>query len=314
MANFSELVPEEKHRVLICCIMGLAESTGTSGFPNSLHTLGYEVDVLEWDEVLNSKGKEVSPDIVLIDKNNNHSLVVECKTSKLKKDQIERYNDVKKEDLIDWGISTTDPRQLIHDITLVASYENGGTFLATLHQWGCIFPTLEIGLVKIEKIANAFSRIELDKLFPITIRLDQVPQYLYPIGRESPDHIIMDQILQGLLSKLYANENEEFEISLKDIIIDIFPHWEAMGMGIREKVKKNCQRVMEVASKNDIIGRYIEYQQDKIKFKIPNYKHTKAIQAFQRVGAEYINTLRKDYTQKRLDYEEWETKKHEGGE
>jgi len=314
MENFSELVPAEKHRVLICCIMGLAESTGTSGFPNTLHTLGYEVDILEWDEVLNSKGKEVSPDIVLTDKNNNHSLVVECKTSKLKKDQIERYNDVKKEDLIDWGISTTDPRQLTHDITLVASYENGGTFLATLRQWRCMFPTLQIGLVKIEKIANAFSRTELNKMFPITIRLDQAPQYLYPVGRESPDYIIMDQILQGLLSKLYANENEEFEIAFKDIVIDIFPQWEAMGTGIREKVIKNCQRVMEVASKSDIMGKYIEYQQDKIKFKIQNYKHTKAIQAFQRVGAEYINKLRKDYTQKRLDPEEWETKKPEGGE
>ena len=314
MANFSELVPGEKHRVLICCIMGLADSIGFSGFPNSFHTLGYEVDILEWDEVLNSKGKEVSPDIVLTDKNSNHSLVVECKTSKLKKDQIERYNDVKKEDLIDWGISTTDPRQLTHDITLVASYENGGTFLATLRQWGCMFPTLQIGLVRLDKIANAFSRAELNEIFPITIHLDQVPQYLYPVGRESPDHIIMDQILQGLLSKLYANESEEFEIVLKDIVIDIFPHWEVMGTGIREKVIKNFQRVMEVTSKSDIIGKYIEYQQDKIKFKIPNYKNTKAMQAFQRVGADYINKLRKDYTQKRLDYEEWEAKNPEGGE
>jgi len=150
-------------------------------------------------------------------------------------------------------------------------------------------------------------------MFPITIRLDQAPQYLYPVGRESPDHIIMDQILQRLLSTLYANESEEFEIDLKDIIIDIFPHWEVMGTEIREKVIKKFQRVMEVASESDIMGKYIEYQQDKIKFKIPNYKHTRAIQAFQRVGAEYINKLRKDYTQKRLD-EEWETKKQEGGE
>jgi hypothetical protein len=147
----------------------------------------------------------------------------------------------------------------------------------------------------------------------ITIRLDQAPQYLYPVGRERPDHIIIDQILQGLLSKLYANENEEFEINLKDIVTDIFSQWEAMGTGIREKVIKNCQRVLEVASKSDIIGKYIEYQEDKIKFVIPNYKNTKAIQAFQRVGMEYINKLRKDHTQKRLD-EEWETKKQEGGE
>jgi hypothetical protein len=123
----------------------------------------------------------------------------------------------------------------------------------------------------------------------------------------------MDQILQGLLSKLYANESEEFEIALKDIVIDIFPQWDAMGTGIRKKVIKNCQRVMEMASKSDIIGKYIEYQQGKIKFKIKNYKNTKAIQAFQRVGMEYINKLRKDYTQKRLD-EEWEIKKPEGGE
>lgn len=312
MVNFSELVPEEKHRVLICCMMGLAEPLGGS-FPNSLHKLGYEIAILEWDDVLNSEGKKVSPDIVLTDKENNHSLVIDCKSSKLKKDQIERYKKVKKEDLIDWGISTTDPRQLTHDNTLVVSYENGGTILVTLPQWNCAFPTLQIGLVNIERIVNEFSRNDLNQIFPIEIRLNQVPQYLYPIGRESPDHIIAEQIFQGLLSKLLSSETEEFEIALREIVVDIFPYWNAMGTSIREKVTKNCQRVMTVASKSETIGKYIEYEQDKIKFKIPNYRHTQTIQAFQKIVAGYINKLRKDYTQKTLDEEKWKTKKQQDG-
>jgi len=312
--NFSDLVPEEKHRVLISCMMGLAEPSGGS-FPNSLHELGYEIAILEWDDVLNSEGKKVAPDIVLTDKNNNHAMVVDCKSSKLKKDQIERYEKVKKEDLVDWGISTADPRQLIHDNTLVASYENGGTVLSTLPQWDCNFPTLQIGLAEIQKIANEFSRDDLNKVFPIQIRLNQAPQYLYPIGRESPDHIIMEHMAQELLSRLLSNETEEFEIPLKKIVIGIFPHWDAMGKGIREKVMKNCQLVMEIASKSETIGKYIEYKKDMITFKIANYKNTRTIQAFEKVVAEYVKKLRKDYTQKTLDEEEWISKQQqEGGE
>jgi len=86
MVDFSELVPEEKHRILICCMIGLAEPNGSSKFPNPLYRLGYEVAILEWDTVLNSKGRKVSPDLVLIDNAGNHAMVVECKSSGLEKD------------------------------------------------------------------------------------------------------------------------------------------------------------------------------------------------------------------------------------
>jgi hypothetical protein len=71
MEDFSDLVPEEKHRFLICCIMGLAQPEGSFQFPNPLYHLGYEVAILEWDTVLNSKGEIVSPDLVLVSNKNN---------------------------------------------------------------------------------------------------------------------------------------------------------------------------------------------------------------------------------------------------
>jgi hypothetical protein len=45
MEDFSELVPEEKHRFLMCCIMGLLQPKGSTQFPNPLFHLGYEVIV-----------------------------------------------------------------------------------------------------------------------------------------------------------------------------------------------------------------------------------------------------------------------------
>jgi len=115
----------------------------------------------------------------------------------------------------------------------------------------------------------------------------------------------MEQILQGLLSRLYRHESEEFEVDLKNVVIDIFPHWESMGTDIRAKIIEKCQRIITVASKDGVIGRYIEYQlmehqSGRIKFRIPNYRRTNAVQAFQRVGTEYIGRLRKSYVQKTL--------------
>ena len=301
MVTFSELVPEEKHRILICCIMGLVEPNGSSNFPNPLHHLDYEIAILEWDTVLNSKGRKVSPDLVLVDSADNHAMVVECKSSKLEKDQIERYMDVRREDIVDWGISSTDSRQLTHDITLVASYENSDRILATLPQWNCVFPTLEVGMVAITKIANNFSRDELNRVFPVSIRLSYAPQYLYPVGRESPDHIVMELTLQTLLSKLYSSEREEFVVSLEDVIIDIFPYWNEMGREVKEKVREKIQRVIAAAGKSDTLKRYIEYHEREIKFRIPNYRNTRAVQAFERAGAHYISNLKKQYVQKTLE-------------
>ena len=249
MEDFSDLVPEEKHRFLICCIMGLAQPDGSSQFPNPLYDLGYEVAILEWDTVLNSKGEIVSPDLVLVSNKSNHALVVECKSGALKKEQIERYGNVRKEDLPDWGISSTDPRQLSHDITLVASYENGTAVCTTLNQWGCLFPVLEVEVVAVTLIANDFSLHELNEVFPVPIRLSFTPQYLYPIGRDSPDYIIMDQVMQTLLSRIKTDDCGDFEISLEEIVLDVFPYWNEMGTQIREKVSKNIQRVIGAASK-----------------------------------------------------------------
>lgn len=299
MVDFSELVPEEKHRVLICCMIGLAAPDRGPSFPNPLYELGYEVAILEWDTVLNSKGRKVSPDLVLIARDTNHAMVVECKSNKLEKDQIKRYMDVKREDIIDWGMSSSDPRQLVHDITLVSSYENSGRILATLPQWECIFPTLEVGIVAITIIENEFSRDELNSVFPINALLSYTPQYLYPLGRESPDYIVMDIVLQGLLSRLLSSEQETFELSLKDLIVDIYPYWNEMGKGIKEKVIRKIQRVIETASKKDF-ERYIEYDGRKIRFKIPNYKNTRALQAFRRTGTEYIKKLKKKLMEEQI--------------
>ena len=301
MEDFSDLVPEEKHRFLICCIMGLAQPDGSSQFPNPLYDLGYEVAILEWDTVLNSKGEIVSPDLVLVSNKSNHALVVECKSGALKKEQIERYGNVRKEDLPDWGISSTDPRQLSHDITLVASYENGTAVCTTLNQWGCLFPVLEVEVVAVTLIANDFSLRELNEVFPVPIRLSFTPQYLYPIGRDSPDYIIMDQVMQTLLSRIKTDDCEDFEISLEEIVLDVFPYWNEMGTQIREKVSKNIQRVIGAASKD--LERYIKYHDRKITFNIPNFRNTRSLQSFQRTATLYVSKLKKEYIQKTI--EQW---------
>lgn len=301
MEDFSDLIPEEKHRILICCIMGLTTAHNGTGFPNPLHEMGYEIVILEWDTVLNSQGEEVSPDLVLVDGLSNHALIVECKSNKLKKDQIDRYNNVEKEDVVDWGISSAEPRKLNHDVTLVTSYENGGRILATLSQWECTFPTLEVGLIAIEKIAHDFNREELNELFPVDIRLSQAPQYLYPVGRGSPDHIIMEHVLQSLLYQLFSTECEKFKISLEEIIIDIFPYWKEMGTYTKEKMRAHIHRVLDTVSNHKRMGRYIGYHNKKITFKVPNYKNTRSIQAFRKLGVDYIQKLKKDYKQKVIE-------------
>lgn len=169
MEHFSELVPEEKHRILICCIMGLADPGMKSSYPNPLFKLGYRVEIMEADSFLNSEGKVVAPDLVLVNSDENHAIIVECKSGRLDKDQIKRYMGVKIDDLLSWGISSTNPRDLIHDISLVSSYENSGKLARTLSMkdMDCQFPGLIINLVNIEKIKNNFKRIVIDDIFPI---------------------------------------------------------------------------------------------------------------------------------------------------
>lgn len=145
----------------------------------------------------------------------------------------------------------------------------------------------------IAKIANEFSRSEINGLFPISIRLSYAHQYLYPIGRDSPDHIVTDQVMQSLLSMLNTNECEEFEISLEEIVLDVFPYWGGMGTQIKKKVTKNIQRVIGAASKNDL-RKYIDYRDRKMRFRIPNYRNTRSLQSFQEAGARYIRKLKKE--------------------
>ena len=300
MEDFSDLMPEEKHRFLICCVMGLTQLKGSQTFPNPLYHLGYEIKIVEWDSLLNSRGEIVAPDLVLVSDRSSHALVVECKSSKLKKEQIDRYENVHTADLPDWGIKSPDSRQLTHDITLVASYENGRTVCTTLNQWGCSFPALEVGLVAITKIANDFSRRELNELFPVPIRLSYAPQYLYPIGRDSPDHLVMDQVMQALLNRLNMNKHENFSISLEEIVTDIFPYWNEMGTQIKEKISLNIRRVVATASRTDLKS-FIIYRNRKILFKVPTYWNTRSLQSFQEAGARYVNKLKKEYVQKTID-------------
>ena len=306
MVNFSELVPEEKHRVLICCIMGLADSGVSSSYPNPLYKLGYSVEIMEGDSVSNSLGKSVAPDLVLVDANDNHAIIVECKSGQLGRDQIERYMGVKKEDLVDWGISSKDPRRLVHDVAFVASYENSGNLMSTISREDikCSFTGIVVNLVNIEKIKNNFNSMKVNNIFPVTASLSKAPQYLYPIGRESPDFIIMDNLFPSLVSRLFLCECEEFENSIEDIIIDLYPYWVEMGIDVKNKIKRNIIRVIEVASKHSLLKNYIEYNDGIVKFKIHNFKNTRVLQSFQRAGTEYISILKRQYSQTRLS--EWD--------
>jgi len=294
MEIFSDLVPAEKHRILICCIMGLADDNGAT-YPNPLYKLGYRVKILEWDGVLNSDGEEVAPDLVLVDRENDHALVVECKSGKLEKDQLRRYSRVRREDIVNWGISSKNPRKLTHDITLISSYENGGRVLKSLSQsgWTFTFPTLRVNLVNIELIKNHFGRSELNAIFPVEINLLRPPQYLYPIGSDTPDHIIMTEIFTQLVKELFENESDVFEIELKNIILNLYPHWDGMGSRIKHYIINNVNRIILDLSKNRLLNKYIEYDNNKIKFAIPNYKNTNSLQAFQKAGTEYIDSLKR---------------------
>lgn len=302
MESFSELVSEEKHRILICCIMGLADSGMKSSYPNPLFRLGYHVEIMEGDSVLNSEGKNVAPDLILSNYDENHAIIVECKSGHLDKDQIERYMGVKVDDLLSWGISSSNPRDLIHDIALVASYENSGKLFNTLstNDLSCSFPGLIINLVNIQIIKNSFRRHIINNIFPINTLLSSAPQYLYPLSRESPDYLIMTSLFQSLVQKLYDSESDEFETSLDSIISDLYPYWTEMGTTARDKINRNIDRVVDMASRHKLLKDYISYGDGKIKFKILNYKNTKVMQSFQRVGIDYIKGLKRKTTQTRL--------------
>lgn len=304
MVNYSEKAPEEKHRILICAILGLSIKN-PGRYPNPLFGRGYRINVFEWDAVTNSEGEMVAPDIVLANEKKNNSLIFDCKSGKTDKDQAERYCSVEKEDLVDWGISTENPRELIHDVSFVCSFENGGRIRNTFEQWPYDFPVLQVGRSNIEKLINNFQIEEINGIFPINIDFKNIPKYIYPVGKKSPDHIIMDEIIQSLLHKMMKNEESKFEIELEEIIKDVFPYWKKIGMRTKDKIRSNFDRVMEIAADSDALQEYIDYEDQLIIFKIPNYQNTRSLQSFQSKCMIYIKKLKKNYDQKRLD-EEWD--------
>lgn len=114
----------------------------------------------------------------------------------------------------------------------------------------------------------------------------------------------MDLVLQTLLSWLYSNEREECEIPLEEVVLDVFPHWNEMGARVKEEVTKKVQRVIATAASKDVLKRYIEYRDRKVRFRIPNYKNTRALQAFEKAGALYISNVKREYVQETL--EKWD--------
>jgi len=309
MVNYSEKVPEEKHRILICAILGLSIKN-PGRYPNPFFDKGYRINVFEWDAVTNSKGEMVAPDIILANEDRNNSIIFDCKSGKSDKDQAERYDSVEKEDLVDWGISTKNPRELTHDISFVSSFENGGKIRNTFNQWPYDFPVIQVGRSNIEKLMNDFKNEGINDIFPIDIDFKNIPKYIYPVGKKSPEHIIMDEIMRTLLHKMYKNEKSIFKIKIEEIIKDVFPYWDKIGLSTKEKILDNFDRVMNMAADSGLLEEYIDYEDKVTVFKIPNYQNTRSLQSFQSKSMKYIRKLRKDYVQKRLDADEWGSVEH----
>jgi hypothetical protein len=273
-------------------------------FSASLEQLGYETDVIEDHLYLhNEEGEDViHPDVVLTSEEDEHSLIVDCKSEKVKQDQIRRYlrMDGNEDQLVIQGlVSGVDPP--ISAETALSSFsdltsEDIPGEIALVHF--DVDPTSGIAIWNLD--GHEFDNSAVEDVFPINAQPSEpLPTSHYPFDIYEGDK---EAMVAGVFSAVVSLAMKQGEYSIEDILDCAHPYWDKLGDQKQEALLERTE-IIHLELRDAGLDQYLERiagTQGR-----ERRRTSATIQAIHRETEYYVEQVLEDLPQARLDHQEW---------
>ncbi|OQX55273.1 MAG: hypothetical protein B5M53_04445 [Candidatus Cloacimonas sp. 4484_209] len=265
-----------EHTLLMNQIMGLCIKT--QDWPSTLRDIGYRIELIE-PSLINLEGKIVNPDVIFTSNRLLHSLIVDCKSGTIDKEQYEKYLKVERESLVEQAkVNVHNPRNLSIDVCFAGNNEK---LMRSAEIVGCDLPILLFQDKLI--VYNKFSKNELNSAFSEPIPLsNRPPVSLYPFGDEDNSSLIALYVFRSLFKRTLKGFDEH---PIEDILQEIHPLWRYIEESKKKKIRNRVNGIIVVFGRKELKG-YLSRVKKK-----PVWEVTKSLQAFGKVCDKIIDEL-----------------------
>lgn len=235
------------HTKLLNFIIGLCKHNVQWVHP--LADLGYKVQLIE-QMISTESGEKVKPDVVAASNKLLNSLVFECKGGiTLDEDQLERYKELKENDLLRWvDLHTTD--NVTHDICLVG-FESNYKQLSEKNKPN--FPILSFSEIRIWKSGSKFVKNEVQQKFESDIDISALvpPLSYYPFSELDDKRVIIPYVLRTIVSLLINKQTKrkmeplnENTFSDKLVLSKVHPLWDVLSLEHRSALESKVKKII----------------------------------------------------------------------
>jgi hypothetical protein len=274
-------------------------------FSHTLAELGYECDVIE-DRLYIHDGdgnQIIHPDVVLTSSDEEHSLVVDCKSKRINVGQIERYLSVfeNKSQLVIQGlVEGVNAADLSVDAVLSSFSDLSASGLPEKFAIVHFDHDPHSGLAIWNPDGFTFDNRVTSEAFPINMH----PAHPLPTGHYPFDVYEADKeaMVSNVFSTVMSLAISEGEFSIEDILDRSHPYWNKLGNEKKEELVEKV-RVVYLELLNAGLDEYL----DKIAGTEGRQwrSNSKTIQAVQRRTDYYVEKVMNELPQARLDHHAW---------
>ena len=281
-------------------------------FSASLDDLGYECDVIEDHLYLHDEDGEdvIHPDVVLTTEEDEHSIVVDCKSEEVSSDQIRRYLqlDENEDQLVIQGL-VSGPDPPISAETALSSFsdlrsEDAPENIALVHF--DVSPQSGLAIWNLDN--HEFDNPRLSDTFPINVQPSEpLPTGHYPFDIYEGDK---EAMVSGVFSAVISLAMKQGEYSLEEVLDYAHPYWDKLGDQKQEELL-NRTEIIHLELREAGLEQYLE--------KIAGtqgreWRRTSGtIQAVHRETEYYVEHVLEDLPQARLDHQAWSVESSDSG-
>jgi len=271
-------------------------------FPDTLRRLGYTVDII--DPHFFHDGDEVNPDLILTSRGHNHSIVIDCKSKTLKKDQNEKYETIHHHPnfLINRGVvSSADDTS---DFDAEFTYSSFAD-LSRHH----LLPENDFAVTHFDEDAKQyiirtldgyeFNLEELQAEFPIRTGTRRIPTDYFPFDVGTDDDDFKQFTISILQSTVHiALEQDTFDA--EDLLEDAHPLWVDLDEEMKKELRTHTEKVINKYQQKGLNEHIEKVQAGK---KDEWSAVSQSLQALQRKVDEFIDDVQAELEQTEIgDY------------
>ncbi|QSG09601.1 hypothetical protein [Halapricum desulfuricans] len=215
-------------------------------FTATLGELGYECDVIE-DQfyITDADGAQIiHPDVILTNINTDHSLVIDCKSSSLDREQLIRYlalNDHEEQLVVQDVIDGISAGEISTEVTLSSfddlTDQGVPTDIAVVH----FDQDPYSGLAIWNPEPQEFSHPPTADLFPINVEPGEpLPTGYYPFDIYEADK---EAMVSSILNSIISLAMKQGEYSFEEILDQAHPYWDKIGSDKQAELLERTERI-----------------------------------------------------------------------